>query len=234
MTPILLLLYGMWLLPLPRQVRRVFLSRVVFLLPQEGSQGITVVTDPADVADLSAAGGTIDVDVSLPGSATGWDAALTTNPGTFLSFGWPVSGAAGTDDVLEITYTQNAAAALREGVVTLTATGGSGTAQSVAITITQLGTGPNVRVRAAAGFDFMALPASAGTITATVALTGGATDWTAVASTSNPADFLTVGDERSYEWDAPDCLCGEYGCGTYGYGDFYDCGRYRRSYGSDD
>ena len=95
--------------------------------------------------------------------------------------------------MLKITYTQNADAALREGVVTLTATGGSGTAESVALTITQLGTGPNVVVRAPVGEDFLSLPAAGGTITATVALTGGATDWTAVASTSNPADFLTVG-----------------------------------------
>ena len=162
-----------------------------FPLTQEGAQGITVVTDPADVADLAAAGGTIDVDVSVLGSATGWDAALTTNPGTFLVLDG-TSGAAGTD-VLEITYTQNADAALREGVVTLTATGGTGTAESVALTITQLGTGPNVVVRAPVGEDFLSLPAAGGTITATVALTGGATDWTAVASTSNPADFLTVG-----------------------------------------
>ena len=162
-----------------------------FTFTQEGSQGLTVVTRPADVEDLSTDAGSIAVDVSLFGSAKGWDAALTTNPGTFLSLS-ETDGAAGTD-VLTISYTENTDVALREGVVTLTATGGRGTAQDTVLTISQLGTGPNVVVRAPTGEDFLALPAAAGTIVAEVSLTGGASDWTAVAEASNPANFLTVG-----------------------------------------
>ena len=83
------------------------------------------------------------------GSATGWSASSRRVAilRTFLTLG-STSGVAGTD-VLTIDYAQNTDLALREGVVTLTATGGTGTAQSVSVlTISQLGTGPNVVVSA--------------------------------------------------------------------------------------
>ena len=160
-------------------------------ISQEGAQGITVVTVPAVVSDLSTVSGSIDVDVTLSGSATGWSATeAATNPAGFLTLG-SASGA-GTD-VLTISYEENADAALRTATVTLTATGGRGTAQDTVLTISQLGTGPNVVVGAPTGEDFLALPAAGGTIVAEVALTGGALDWDAVAEASNPANFLTVG-----------------------------------------
>ena len=160
-------------------------------ISQEGAQGITVVTVPAVVSDLSTAAGSIDVDVTLSGSATGWSATeAATNPAGFLTLG----SASGTGtDVLTIDYAPNTDAALRTATVTLTATGGRGTAQDTVLTISQLGTGPNVVVGAPTGEDFLALPAAGGTIVADVTLTGGALDWDAVAEASNPANFLTVG-----------------------------------------
>ena len=160
-------------------------------ISQEGAQGITVVTVPAVVSDLSTAAGSIDVDVTLSGSATGWSATeAATNPAGFLTLG----SASGTGtDVLTIDYAPNTDAALRTATVTLTATGGRGTAQDTVLTISQLGTGPNVVVVAPTGEDFLALPAAGGTIVADVTLTGGATGWSAVAEASNPANFLTVG-----------------------------------------
>ena len=57
-------------------------------IPQEGAQGIEVVTDPSDLSDLLTDAGSIDVDVRLLGSATGWSAsAAATNPGGFSDFG---------------------------------------------------------------------------------------------------------------------------------------------------
>ena len=135
------------------------------------------------------------------GSATGWDAALTTNPGDFLRLS-ETDGAAGTD-VLTIDYAQNTNLALRTAKVTLTATGGRGTAQDTVLTISQLGTGPNVVVGAPTGEDFLALPAAGGTIVADVTLTGGATGWSAVAEASNPANFLTVGTKDVTNGEQP-------------------------------
>ena len=156
---------------------------------QEGSQGIEVDTDPAVVLNLSTAAGSIDVDITLRGSAEGWSAVeADTNPADFLTLGG-TSGVAGTD-VLTIDYDGNTALALRTATVTLTATGGTGTAQDTVLTISQLGTGPNVVVSPSTG-DFGALPAAGGTIVANVALTGGATGWTAVAESGNPDGFLT-------------------------------------------
>ena len=54
---------------------------------QAGSQGITVVTDPANVTSLTASAGGIDVDVDLLGSATHWAAEITTRGG-FSEFEW--------------------------------------------------------------------------------------------------------------------------------------------------
>ena len=161
-------------------------------IPQEGAQGIEVVTVPADLSDLLTDAGSIDVDVRLLGSATGWSASVAaTNPAGFLTLG-STSGGAGSA-VLTINYTENTDLNLREGVVTLTATGGRGRAQDTVLTISQLGTGPNLVVRAPTGEDFLALPAAGGTIVAEVVFTGGATGWDAVAGSTNPANFLTVG-----------------------------------------
>ena len=158
---------------------------------QEGSQGITVVTDPAVVLNLSTDAGSIDVDVSLLGSATGWSAAITDDTADFLTLGG-TSGVAGTD-VLTITYEENTDLALRTATVTLTATGGTGTAQDTLLTISQLGTGPNVVVSAPTGEDLLALPAAGGMIAAEVTLTGGATGWTAAPEAANPDNFLSLG-----------------------------------------
>ena len=58
----------------------------------------------------------------------------------------------------------------------------------------QLGTNsPNLAISAPMGVDFNALPVAGGTVEAVVALMGGATGWTAVASFANPGYFLTVG-----------------------------------------
>ena len=53
---------------------------------QSGAQGITVGTDPADLASLTATRGTISVDVDFLGSTAGWAAEITTDPGDFLEF----------------------------------------------------------------------------------------------------------------------------------------------------
>ena len=169
-----------------------FLSPDDVTFTQEGAQGITVVTDPVNVSNLTTAEGAINVDVTLLGSATGWSASeAASNPSGFLTLGG-TSGVGG-EDALIISYSENTEAALRTASLTLTATGGTGRADKAVIRISQLGTGPFVVVRAPLGEDFLTLPATAGTIVADVTLTGGATDWTAVAGSANPANFLTVG-----------------------------------------
>ena len=55
---------------------------------QSGAQGITVGTDPADLASLTATRGTISVDVDFLGSTAGWAAEITTDGGDFLEFEW--------------------------------------------------------------------------------------------------------------------------------------------------
>ena len=159
---------------------------------QAGAQGITVVTDPVNLSDLSTAEGAINVDVTLLGSATHWAASEAgSNPLGFLTLVGGTRGIAG-DDVLTIRYGENTGVASRNASVTLTATGGTGTAQDTVLMISQLGTGPNVLVSPSTG-DFDALPAAGGTIVANVALTGGATGWEAVAESTNPGNFLSVG-----------------------------------------
>ena len=141
------------------------------------------------MAPLSSATGTIAVDVALLGGATGWTAAITSDPATFLSGTLSgMSGGAGTG-VLTIDYGQNTGG-VREGVVTLTPTGGGA---PVALTITQLGLAPSLAVSAPSGSDFMTLSSVGGTIVANVALTGGPTDWTVVSS----EDFITFGSKTS-------------------------------------
>ena len=86
---------------------------------------LRVTTRPDLRAPLSSATGTIAVDVALLGGATGWNAAITSDPATFLTSALSgMSGGAGTG-VLTITYGQNAGG-VREGVVTLTPTGVGG------------------------------------------------------------------------------------------------------------
>ena len=106
----------------------------VLTFMQAGSQGITVVTDPASLTSLTASAGGIDVDVDLLGSATHWAAEITTG-GDFLN----LSGETGVEgtDVLTIDYEENTTASSRTGTVTLRATGGTGTAGRVLLTITQ-------------------------------------------------------------------------------------------------
>ena len=95
-------------------------------------------TDPSDLTSLTAEGGTIDVDVTLLGSALGWSASEAgTNPADFLSLS-SASGVAGPDGVLQINYKGNTTTSPRTGTVTLTATGGTGTIQDTVLTITQL------------------------------------------------------------------------------------------------
>ena len=66
------------------------------------------------------------------------------------------------------------------------------------ISVGQLGANdPDVAISAPMGVDFNALPASGGTFSAGVALTGDFEGWTAVAETSNPGNFLTVGAQTT-------------------------------------
>ena len=153
---------------------------------QSGSvPALRVTTRPDLRAPLSSESGTIAVDVTLLGGATGWSATeAATNPAGFLNLGGTTSGVGGTN-VLTITYGQNAGGA-REGVVTLSPSGGG---DPVLLTITQLGLAPSLVVSAPLGSDFLALPALGGTIMANVALTGGLTGWTVATS----EDFITFG-----------------------------------------
>ena len=164
-----------------------FVERVGFT--QVGAQGLSVVTDPTDVTSLSRESGTIDVDVALLGSATGWSVRAD-DPESFLNLSG-TNGVAG-DDVLTIRYEENTGDVLREGSVTFTPTGGTGLANEAVISISQLGTGQNVVISAPVGSDFLAIPAAGGLIVADVALAGDAGGWTAVASSGNPEDFITV------------------------------------------
>ena len=95
-------------------------------LPQEGSQGIEVETNPANLTSLTASAGDILVDVDLLGSATDWNAAITTGT-AFLSLN--VETGVEGDDVLTISYGENTTVSSRRGSVTLTATGGTGIVQ---------------------------------------------------------------------------------------------------------
>ena len=90
------------------------------------------------------------------------------------------------------------------------------------LTISQLGTGPNLVVRAPSGEDFLALPVAGGTIVAEVTLTGGATGWDAVAGSTNPANFLTVGTEDVANGRQPIDYAVNTGVARTGNGDFYD------------
>ena len=104
-----------------------------------GAPGLTVVTDPVRVTNLARGGGDINVDVTLLGSATGWDATLSTNPEDFLTLSTTSGG--GGPDVLVINYSANVRASTRTGIVTLTPTGSGGAGTDVPITISQEGTG---------------------------------------------------------------------------------------------
>ena len=64
---------------------------------QAGSQGIEVGTVPRVVSNLPTALGSIDVNVRLLGSATGWSASeALDNPVNFLNLGGTTSGIAGS------------------------------------------------------------------------------------------------------------------------------------------
>ena len=156
----------------------------VISFTQEGSQGITVVTDPASLTSLTATVGAIDVDVDLLGSATHWAAEITTG-GDFLN----LSGETGVEgtDVLTIDYEENTTASSRTGTVTLRATGGTGTAQEyVLLTITQAEGTVHTFAQPVGTFtpDIIGgnLTAANGQVSLALVLGGGATGWEATES----------------------------------------------------
>ena len=55
-------------------------------ITQSGAPGLSVTTAPLDLASLTATTGTISVDVDFLGSAEGWDAEITSDPGGFSEF----------------------------------------------------------------------------------------------------------------------------------------------------
>ena len=158
-----------------------------------------MVTDPPDLTSLTASGGTIDVDVTLLGSALGWSASeASTNPSDFL--GLSSAGGVAGSDVLQISYNGNKTTSPRTGTVTLTATGGTGTVQDTVLTITQLagaehtlGNTPTY-TPALVGSN---LTAAGGDISIAFALGGGATGWEAVEALGYVSLTPSNGDGRT-------------------------------------
>ena len=154
---------------------------------------LRVTTRPDLSGSLSTESGVIEVDVALLGGETGWDAEITNNPaGFFPSNALSAENGVGGTNVLTITYTENTGA-VRTGEVTLTPTLGE---DPVVLTITQLGLplGVVVSVPDGRGFECASCRLG-GTIVANVALTGGLTDWTVAASSTD--NFITFGAETA-------------------------------------
>ena len=145
---------------------------------QEGAQGLSVSTAPADITTLTATAGSINVDVDFLGSAEGWDAAITTDIEGFLDLP-ETSG----DGDLVINYVGNRTRASRTGLVTLTATGGTGTPQDTVLTITQLAGEDHTITLTLEPSPLTDLFANGSTFRIVVsALGGGAESWTSVIS----------------------------------------------------
>ena len=167
---------------------------------------ISVTTDPSELTDLAADGGTAMVNVTIGGSATGWE-AIETDRLDFLSLE-PSSGMG--NGSFTITYAANQGIISRTGIVTISATGGTGTPATEELRLTQATgveapthtisvstttTGVSVTPGMAAGTERdttinIGLPTSGTEAVFMIGIGEGATGWTATKE-SDPGNFVS-------------------------------------------
>ena len=134
----------------------------------------TIVLDPTSFDDVPAAGGMRTAGVTLGGGATGFSVP-TTGEGAAPS--WvTVPAMADAMNNLEITIRANTTTSARSAMITFTPTGGTGTATPATLTINQLGAALGISVTSMPT-NLTMLAAAGGTVTATIAISGGATGW---------------------------------------------------------
>ena len=94
---------------------------------------LSLTTSPSELTSLAADGGTIEVSISVGGSASGW---MATTAADFVTF----SAASGVGSgSLTLTYAANATTEARTAMVTLSTTGDEGTAATETLSLTQAG-----------------------------------------------------------------------------------------------
>ena len=98
-----------------------------------GAPTLSLTTVPSGLADLSAAGGAVMVNITIGGSASGWMASTAADFVTFSAASGVGSGS------LTLTYAANGTTEARSGMVIISTTGGGGTAATETLSLTQVG-----------------------------------------------------------------------------------------------
>ena len=150
------------------------IAEFVFSQLESTPPSVDVTVVPANINELSSAGGTVSVAIEIGGNATGW--FLTEN----LPFLSPSNTIGTGNGMVTLTYTENTTADTRAGNVRIRTRGGTGTAAAKAIRIRQLSP---LNLSWDTRIDERELPFEAGSIEITVTLTGRAMGWR-VASTA--------------------------------------------------
>ena len=169
-----------------------------------GAPTLSLTTSPSELTSLAADGGTIEVSISVGGSASGW---MATTDADFLSLGATSGVGSGS---LTLTYAANEAAASRTAMVTISTTGGTPVTET--LTLTQVGatshtislsttTDGVVLGTESVGTIPISLPADGTEAVFAINIGAGATGWTAMEA-SDDDNFVSAvtemgGDEES-------------------------------------
>ena len=158
------------------------------------SPTLSLTTAPSELTNLAAEGGTIEVSITIGGSASGWTA---TTEADFVSLGATSGVGSGS---LRLTYAANGTTEARSGMVTISTTGGTPVTETLALT--QVGaTSHTISLSTTTagvvlGLDdgstiSISLPSNGREAVFAIDIGAGATRWTAM-ETSDTENFVSA------------------------------------------